>query len=153
MKATEPTMVNAIQNATAKHRANYGKCNSKCTALDVILKLPKNITSIVPKQPSNVALHDNATSIEMANRLIDAASFASLNAHATLTNLPKNITSIVPKQPSNVALHDNATSIEMLTGSSMQLIRFTECSRNINELTQKYYQYRSQTAIKRGTSR
>ena len=97
-KATEPTMVKAIQNATA---------------LDVLTNLPKNITSIVPKQPSNVALHDNATSIEMANRLIDAASFASQNAHATLTNLPKNITSIVPKQPSNVALHDNATSIEM----------------------------------------
>ena len=63
-KATEPTMVKAIQNATA---------------LDVLTNLPKNITSIVPKQPSNVALHDNATSIEMANRLIDAASKASLN--------------------------------------------------------------------------
>jgi hypothetical protein len=97
-KATEPTMVKAIQNTTA---------------LDVLTNLPKNITSNVPKQPSNVALHDNATSIEMANRLIDAASSASVNAHATLTNLPKNITSNVPKQPSNVALHDNATSIEM----------------------------------------
>jgi hypothetical protein len=59
-----------------------------------------------------VALHDNATSIEVANKLIDAATLDPLNAHATLTNLSKAITSIVPKQPSNVALHDNATSIE-----------------------------------------
>ncbi|HEY7228548.1 MAG TPA: polysaccharide deacetylase family protein [Nitrososphaeraceae archaeon] len=97
VKATEPTMVKAIQNATA---------------MDVLMNLSKAITSIVPKQPLNVALHDNATSIEVANKLIDAATLDPLNAHATLTNLSKAITSIVPKQPSNVALHDNATSIE-----------------------------------------
>jgi peptidoglycan/xylan/chitin deacetylase (PgdA/CDA1 family) len=135
-KATEPTMVKAIQNATAKAtEPTMVKAIQNATALDVLTNLPKNNTSIVLKQPSNVALHDNATSIEMANRLIDAASFASQNAHATsiemanrlidaasfasqnahatLTNLPKNNTSIVLKQPSNVALHDNATSIEM----------------------------------------
>jgi hypothetical protein len=46
----------------------------------------KNTTSIVSKQPSNVALYDNATSIQMANKLIDAASMASLNAHGSLAD-------------------------------------------------------------------
>jgi hypothetical protein len=44
---------------------------------------PKITTSIGSKQLSNVALHDNETSIEMANKLIDAASMASLNAHGS----------------------------------------------------------------------
>jgi hypothetical protein len=79
-KATEPTMVKAIQNATAKAtEPTMVKAIQNATARDVLTNLHKNNTSIVPKQPSNVALHDNATSIEMANRLIDAASKASLN--------------------------------------------------------------------------
>jgi hypothetical protein len=38
---------------------------------------------MLSKQASNVALHDSATSIEMANKLIDAASMATLNAHGS----------------------------------------------------------------------
>jgi hypothetical protein len=49
----------------------------------------------------------------MANKIIDAALFDSLNADPTLTNTPKNTTGIVTKQSSNVALHDNATLVEM----------------------------------------
>jgi hypothetical protein len=98
IKATAPTMVKAIPNPTA---------------IEVLAESPKNTTSIVTKQPSNVALHDNATSIELANKIIDAALFDSLNADPTLTNTPKNTTSMLSKQASNVALHDSATSIEM----------------------------------------
>ena len=98
IKATAPTMVKAIPNPIA---------------IEVLAESPKNTTSIVTKQPSNVALHDNATSIELANKIIDAALFDSLNADPTLTNTPKNTTSMLSKQASNVALHDSATSIEM----------------------------------------
>jgi hypothetical protein len=49
----------------------------------------------------------------MANKIIDASLFDSLNADPTLTNTPKNTTGIVTKQSSNVALHDNATLVEM----------------------------------------
>ena len=98
IKATVPTMVKAIPNPTA---------------IEVVAESPLSTTGIVTKQPSNVALHDNATSVEMANRIIDAALFDSLNADPTLTNTSKSTTGIVTKQPSNVALHDNATSVEM----------------------------------------
>ena len=98
IKATVPTMVKAIPNPTA---------------IEVVAESPKNTTGIITKQPSNVALHDNPTSIEMANKIIDAALFDSLNIDPTFMKTPKNTTSIVTKQPSNVTLHDNATSIEM----------------------------------------
>jgi hypothetical protein len=49
----------------------------------------------------------------MANKIIDAALFDSLNADPTLTNTSKSTTGIVTKQPSNVTLPDNATSVEM----------------------------------------
>jgi len=98
IKATVPTMVKAIPNPTA---------------IEVVAESPLSTTGIVTKQPSNVALHDNATSVEMANKIIDAALFDSLNADPTLTNTSKSTTGIVTKQPSNVALHDNATSVEM----------------------------------------
>ena len=64
IKATVPTMVKAIPNPTA---------------IEVVAESPKSTTGIVTKQPSNVALHDNATSVEMANKIIDAASMASLS--------------------------------------------------------------------------
>jgi len=98
IKATVPTMVKAIPNSTA---------------IEVVAESPLSTTGIVTKQPSNVALHDNATSVEMANKIIDAALFDSLNADPTLTNTSKSTTGIVTKQPSNVALHDNATSVEV----------------------------------------
>ena len=98
IKATVPTMVKAIPNPTA---------------IEVVAESPLSTTGIVTKQPSNVALHDNATSVEMANKIIDAALFDSLNADPTLTNTSKSTTGIVTKQPSNVALHDNATSVDM----------------------------------------
>ena len=108
------TMVKAIPNGTIKATVQtVAKAIPNATAKEVVAEVPKNATGIVTKQPSNVALHDNATSIEMANKLIDVALFDSLNADPTLTNTPKNTTSIVTKQLSNVALHDNATSIEM----------------------------------------
>jgi len=65
IKATVPTMVKAIPNPTA---------------IEVVAESPLSTTGIVTKQPSNVALHDNATSVEMANKIIDAASMASLSA-------------------------------------------------------------------------
>ena len=65
IKATVPTMVKAIPNPTA---------------IEVVAESPLSATGIVTKQPSNVALHDNATSVEMANKIIDAASMASLSA-------------------------------------------------------------------------
>ena len=98
IKATVPTMVKAIPNPTA---------------IEVVAESPLSTTGIVTKQPSNIALHDNATSVEMANKIIDAALFDSLNADPTLTNTSKSTTGIVTRQPSNVALHDNATSVEM----------------------------------------
>jgi hypothetical protein len=108
------TMVKAIQNATAKAtEPNMVKAIPNPTAIEVLAESPKNTTSIVSKQPSNVSLHDNATSIELANKIIDAALFDSLNADPTLTNTSKNTTSIISKQPSNVALHDNTTSNEV----------------------------------------
>lgn len=108
------TMVKAIPNATIKATApTMVKAIPNPIAIEVLAESPKNTTSIVSKQPSNVALHHNATSIELANKIIDAALFDSLNADPTLTNTPRNTTSIVTKQPSNVALHDNETSIEM----------------------------------------
>ncbi len=107
------TMVKAIPNATIKATApTMVKAIRNPTVIEVLADTPKNTTSIVSKQPSNVALHDNATSIELANKIIDAALFESLNADPTLTNTTKNTTSIVSKQPSNVALDDNETSIE-----------------------------------------
>lgn len=108
------TMVKAIPNATIKATApTMVKAIPNPTAIEVVAESPKNTTSIVSKQRSNVALHHNATSIELANKIIDAALFDSLNADPTLTNTPRNTSSIVTKQPSNVALHDNETSIEM----------------------------------------
>jgi peptidoglycan/xylan/chitin deacetylase (PgdA/CDA1 family) len=108
------TMVKAIPNATIKATApTMVKAIPNPTVIEVLADAPKNTTSIVSKQPSNVALHDNATSIELANKIIDAALFESLNADPILTNTPKNTTSIVSKQPSNVPLYDNETSIEM----------------------------------------
>jgi peptidoglycan/xylan/chitin deacetylase (PgdA/CDA1 family) len=108
------TMVKAIPNATITATApTMVKAIPNPTAIEMLAESTKNATGIVTKQPSNVALHDNATSIEIANKIIDAALFDSLNADPTLTNTPKNTTGIVTKQPSNVALHDNATSIEM----------------------------------------
>ena len=65
IKATVPTMVKAIPNPTA---------------IEVVAESPLSTTGIVTKQPSNIALHDNATSVEMANKIIDAASMASLSA-------------------------------------------------------------------------
>ena len=111
---TKMTMVKAIPNATIKATApTMVKAIRNPTVIEVVADTPKNTTSIVSKQPSNVALHDNATSIELANKIIDAALFDSLNADPILTNTPKNTTSIVSKQPSNVALYDNETSIQM----------------------------------------
>ena len=111
---TKMTMVKAIPNATIKATApTMVKAIRNPTVIEVLADTPKNTTSIVSKQPSNVALHDNTTSIELANKIIDAALFESLNADPTLTNTTKNTTSIVSKQPSNVALDDNATSIQM----------------------------------------
>jgi peptidoglycan/xylan/chitin deacetylase (PgdA/CDA1 family) len=108
------TMVKAIPNATIKATApTMVKAIPNPTAIEVVAESPKSTTGIVTKQPSNVALHDNATSVEMANKIIDAALFDSLNADPTLTNTSKSTTGIVTKQPSNVALHDNATSVEM----------------------------------------
>jgi len=46
----------------------------------VVAESPISTTGLVTKQPSNVAFHDNATSVEMANKIIDAASMASLSA-------------------------------------------------------------------------
>ena len=83
------------------------------TAAEVLIGTPKNFTSIASKQSSGSPLHNNATSIEMANKLIDTAVAASQNAHETLTNIPKNFTSIASKQSSGSPLHNNATSIEM----------------------------------------
>jgi hypothetical protein len=114
IKATAPTMVKAIPNATIKATApTMVKAIRNPTVIEVLAKTPKNTTSIVSKQPSNVALYDNGTSIESANKIIDAALSESLNADPTLTNTPKNTTSIVSKLPSNVAVHDNGTSIEL----------------------------------------
>ena len=108
------TMVKAIPNATIKATApSMVKAIRNPTVIEVLADASKNTTSIVFKQPSNVLLHDNATSIELANKIIDAALFDSLNADPTLTNTPKNTTSIVSKQPSIVALYDNETSIQM----------------------------------------
>jgi peptidoglycan/xylan/chitin deacetylase (PgdA/CDA1 family) len=108
------TMVKAIPNATIKATApTMGRAIPNPAAIEVLVESPKSTTGIVTKQPSNVALHDNATSVEMANKIIDAALFDSLNADPTLTNTPKNTTGIVTKQSSNVALHDNATLVEM----------------------------------------
>jgi peptidoglycan/xylan/chitin deacetylase (PgdA/CDA1 family) len=108
------TMVKAIPNATIKATApTMVKAIPNPTAIEAVAESPKSTTGIVTKQPSNVALHDNATSVEMANKIIDAALFDSLNADPTLTNTSKSTTGIVTKQPSNVALHDNATSVEM----------------------------------------
>jgi peptidoglycan/xylan/chitin deacetylase (PgdA/CDA1 family) len=108
------TMVKAIPNATIKATApTMVKAIPNPIAIEVLAESPKNTTSIGSKQLSNVALHDNATSIELANKIIDTALFDSLNADSTLTNTPKITTSIATKQPSNVALHDNETSIEM----------------------------------------
>jgi hypothetical protein len=108
------TMVKAISNATSKDTApTMVKAIPNPNPIEVLAESPKNTTSIVTKQPSNVALHNNATSIELANKIIDAALFDSLNVDPTLTNTPKNTNSIVTKQPSNVALHNNATSIEL----------------------------------------
>jgi hypothetical protein len=111
---TAPTMVKAIPNATIKATTapTMVKAIRNPTVIEVLAETPKNTTSIVSKQPSNVALYDNGTSIESANKIIDAALSESLNADPTLTNTPKNTTSIVSKQPSNVALYDNGTSIE-----------------------------------------
>jgi hypothetical protein len=108
------TMVKAIPNATIKATApTMVKAIPNPIAIEVLAESPKNTTSIGTKQLSNVALHDNATSIELANKIIDTALIDSLNADPTLTNTPKITTSIATKQPSNVALHDNETSIEM----------------------------------------
>jgi len=108
------TMVKAIPNATIKATApTMVKAIPNPTAIEVVAESPKSTTGIVTKQPSNVAHHDNATSVEMANEIIDAALFDSLNADPTLTNTSKSTTGIVTKQPSNVALYDNATSVEM----------------------------------------
>jgi hypothetical protein len=108
------TMVKAIPNATIKATApTMVKAIPNPIAIEAVAESPKNTTSIGSKQLSNVALHDNATSIELANKIIDTALFDSLNADPTLTNTPKITTSIATKQPSNVALHDNETSIEM----------------------------------------
>ena len=65
IKATSPTMVKAIPNPIV---------------IKVVAESPLSTTGIVTKQPSNVAFHDNATSVEMANKIIDAASMASLSA-------------------------------------------------------------------------
>ena len=74
------TMVKAIPNATIKATApTMVKAIPNPTAIEVVAESPKSTTGIVTKQPSNVALHDNATSVEMANELIDAASMASLS--------------------------------------------------------------------------
>lgn len=54
----------------------------KKSAKRIPMNTPKNTTSIISKQPSN-ELYDNATSIEMANKIIDAAFMASLNAHGS----------------------------------------------------------------------
>jgi hypothetical protein len=114
IKATAPTMVKAIPNATTKATApTMVKAIRNPIVIEVLADTPKNTTSIVFKQPSNVALYDNATSIDLANKIIDAALSESLKADPTLTNTTKNTTSIVSKQPSNVALYDNATSIQM----------------------------------------
>jgi hypothetical protein len=111
---TKMTMVKAIPNATIKATApTMVKAIRNPTVIEVLADTPKNTTSIVFKQPSNVALYDNATSIDLANKIIDAALSESLKADPTLTNTTKNTTSIVSKQPSNVALYDNATSIQM----------------------------------------
>lgn len=59
--------------------ASLGSLNAHVT----LTNPSKDTTSIVSKQPSNVALHYNATSIEMANKILDAASLASLNAQGT----------------------------------------------------------------------
>jgi hypothetical protein len=111
---TAPTMVKAIPNATIKATTapTMVKAIPNPTVIEVLAETPKNTTSIVSKLPSNVALYDNGTSIESANKIIDAALSESLNADPTLTNTPKNTTSIVSKLPSNVALYDNGTSIE-----------------------------------------
>ncbi len=112
--AAKMTMVKAIPNATIKATTpTMVKAIPNPIAIEVLAESPKNTTSIGSKQLSNVALHDNATSIELANKIIDTALFDSLNADPTLTNTPKITTSIATKQPSNVALHDNETSIEM----------------------------------------
>jgi peptidoglycan/xylan/chitin deacetylase (PgdA/CDA1 family) len=114
IKATETTMVKAISNATIKAtETTMVKAISNSTAAEVLIGTPKNITSIASKQSSGSPPHNNATSIEMANKVIDAAVAASQNAHETLTNIPKNITSIASKQSSGSPLHNNATSIEM----------------------------------------
>ncbi len=103
-------MVKAIQNATVNYRANYGKSNSKC--------------------------HSKATEPTMVKAIQNAT------AKATEPTMVKAI-SIMPQlrltEPTMVKAIQNSLH-RMLTGC-------------INELAQKYYQYRSQTAIKRGTSR
>ena len=74
------TMVKAIPNATIKATApTMVKAIPNPAAIEVLVESPKNTTGIITKQPSNVALHDNATSVEMANKIIDAASMASLS--------------------------------------------------------------------------
>jgi len=114
IKVTAPTMVKAIPNATIKVTApTMVKAIRNASVIEVLAETPKNTTSIVSKQPSNVVLYDNGTSIELANKIIDAALSESLKADPTLTNTPKNTTSIVSKQPSNVALYDNGTSVEL----------------------------------------
>ena len=108
------TMVKAIPNATIKAtETTMVKAIPNSTAAEVLIGTPKNFTSIASKQSSGSPLHNNATSIEMANKLIDTAVAASQNAHETLTNIPKNFTSIASKQSSGSPLHNNATSIEM----------------------------------------
>ncbi len=114
IKATETTMVKAVPNPTIKAtETTMVKAISNSTAAEVLIGRPKNITSVASKQSSGSPLHNNATSIEMANKVIDAAVAASQNAHVTLTNIPKNITSVASKQSSGSPLHNNATSIEM----------------------------------------
>ena len=79
------TMVKAIPNATTKATApTLVKAIPNATTVEVVLTNPsKSTTSIISKQPSNVAVRYNATSIEMANKIIDSASLATLNAHGT----------------------------------------------------------------------
>ena len=107
------TMVKANPNATIKATGpTMVKANPNPPAKVVFVDTLGNTTNVISKQPSNLALSDNTTSIKLADKIIDAALFSSLNADPTLADISKNSTSFVSKQPSNLALHDNTTSIE-----------------------------------------
>src|SRR5206468_5779452 len=69
IKVTAPTIVKAIPNATIKVTApTMVKAIRNASVIEVLAETPKNTTSIVSKQPSNVVLYDNGTSIELANK-------------------------------------------------------------------------------------